>query len=77
MLRIRLLLALTGLLAVAVVQNSQLIHLRFLFWHFDIMALWLMILMVLFGIFFGYGIHYWGQLKDRHSYEKKIWSGRG
>ena len=72
--RIRLLIVLFILTVSMIVQNSQVVRVRFLWWSADVMALLLMLLMLSLGFLLGYGVHYWSHNRHRRSYDKKIWS---
>ena len=72
--RIKLLTIVFILTASFVLQNSQIIRVRLLWWSMDVVALLLMLLMLSLGFLLGYGVHYWSQHRHRHNYEKKICS---
>jgi len=72
--RIRVLAVIFIVTAIFVLQNSQLVHVRFVWWSIDVSALLLMLLMLSIGFLLGYGVHYWSQHRHRHNYEKKIWT---
>ncbi|NWF35937.1 lipopolysaccharide assembly protein LapA domain-containing protein [Mariprofundus sp. KV] len=72
--RIRLLIVVLAVTLLFVLQNSQIVRVRLLWWSADVMALLLMLLMLSVGFLLGYGVHYWLQHRHRRNYEKKIWT---
>jgi len=72
--RIRVLIIIFLIAISIVLQNSQVVHLRLFWWHIDVVALLLMLLMLALGFLLGYGVHYWLQHRHLHNYEKKIWT---
>jgi len=72
--RIRLLVVVLAVTLLFVLQNSQMVRVRLLWWSADVMALLLMLLMLSLGFLLGYSVHYWLQNRHRRNYEKKIWT---
>jgi len=72
--KLKLLLLVLAITALIVLQNSQMVHVRLLWWSTDVAALLVMVSMLLLGFLLGYGVHYLIQNRHRHQYEKKIWS---